>query len=74
RQLRALAQEKSQEFHASQQGRKTRALTLDRRGNDWTGAITGNYLNVRVAGSWPRNRWLDVTIPADAASLAAVAS
>ena len=74
RQLRTLAQKKSQEFHASQQGRKTRVLTLDRQGKDWTGAITGNYLNVRVAGSWPRNRWLDVTIPADAASLAAIAS
>jgi threonylcarbamoyladenosine tRNA methylthiotransferase MtaB len=74
RQLRALAQKKSREFHASQQGRKTRVLTLDRHGENWTGAITGNYLNVRVAGSWPRNRWLDVTIPADAASLAAIAS
>jgi threonylcarbamoyladenosine tRNA methylthiotransferase MtaB len=74
RQLRALAQKKSREFHASQQGRKTRVLTLDRQGENWTGAITGNYLNVRVAGSWPRNRWLDVTIPADAASLAAIAS
>jgi threonylcarbamoyladenosine tRNA methylthiotransferase MtaB len=74
RQLRALAQKKSQSFHASQQGRKTRVLTLDRRGEDWTGAISGNYLNVRVAGSWPRNRWLDVTLSADAASLATIAS
>jgi threonylcarbamoyladenosine tRNA methylthiotransferase MtaB len=74
RQLRALAQKKAQQFRISQQGRKTRVLTLDRKGKGWTGAITGNYLNVRVAGSWPRNRWLDVTIPADAASLAAIAS
>ncbi|MGB6875711.1 MAG: tRNA (N(6)-L-threonylcarbamoyladenosine(37)-C(2))-methylthiotransferase MtaB [Candidatus Acidiferrales bacterium] len=74
RQLRALAEKKSRDFRLLQQGRKIRVLTLDRHGKDWTGAITGNYLNVRVAGSWPRNRWLDVTIPADAASLAAVAS
>ncbi|MFZ0921660.1 MAG: MiaB/RimO family radical SAM methylthiotransferase, partial [Candidatus Acidiferrales bacterium] len=74
RQLRALAQKKAQQFRISQQGRKNRVLTLDRKGEGWTGAITGNYLNVRVAGSWPRNRWLDVTIPADAASLAAIAS
>ena len=74
RELRALAQQKSQQFRISQQGRKTRALTLGHRGDNWTGAITGNYLNVRVAGSWPRNRWLEVKIPADTASLAPVAS
>ncbi len=74
RELRALAEKKAQAFRASQQGRKIRVLTLDRKGKDWTGAVSGNYLNVRVAGSWPRNRWLDVTIPADAASLAAIAS
>ncbi|HKF52013.1 MAG TPA: tRNA (N(6)-L-threonylcarbamoyladenosine(37)-C(2))-methylthiotransferase MtaB, partial [Candidatus Acidoferrales bacterium] len=73
RELRALAQTKSHDFRISQQGRKTRVLTLDRRGSNWTGAVSGNYLNVRVAGSWPRNRWLEVKIPADAASLAAIA-
>jgi threonylcarbamoyladenosine tRNA methylthiotransferase MtaB len=74
RELRALAQQKSQQFRISQQGKKTRALTLDRHGDNWTGAITGNYLSVRVAGSWPRNRWLEVKIPGDTASLAPVAS
>lgn len=73
RELRALAQKKSQQFRNLQQGRKVRALTLDRNGENWTGAVTGNYLNVRVAGSWPRNRWLDVEIPSDATSLAPVA-
>jgi threonylcarbamoyladenosine tRNA methylthiotransferase MtaB len=73
RELRALAQKKSQQFWISQQGRKTRVLTLERRGPDWTGAITGNYLNVRVAGSWPRNRWLNIEIPANAAALASIA-
>lgn len=72
RELRALAQEKSRQFRISQQGRKVRALTLDRNGENWTGAVTGNYINVRVAGSWPRNRWLDVEIPSDATSLAFV--
>jgi threonylcarbamoyladenosine tRNA methylthiotransferase MtaB len=74
RELRTLAQQKSQQFRISQQGRKTRVLTLDRKGENWTGAVSGNYLNVRVAGSWPRNRWLEVKIPADAASLAPVPS
>ncbi len=72
RELRTLAQQKSQQFHISQQGRKTRVLTLDRRGADWTGAISGNYLNMRVAGSWPRNRWLEVVIPANETSVASV--
>jgi threonylcarbamoyladenosine tRNA methylthiotransferase MtaB len=72
RELRALAQKKSQQFWISQQGRKTRVLTLGRKGENWTGAITGNYLNVRVAGSWPRNQWLNIKIPAGAASLAPV--
>jgi threonylcarbamoyladenosine tRNA methylthiotransferase MtaB len=72
RQLRALGETKAREFRISQQGRKTRVLTLDRRGENWTGAITGNYLNVRVAGSWPRNRWLEVAIPANQTNLASV--
>jgi threonylcarbamoyladenosine tRNA methylthiotransferase MtaB len=72
RELRALAQQKSQQFRISQQGRKTRALTLDRHGDNWTVAITGNYLNIRVAGSWPRNRWLEVEIPATETSIASV--
>lgn len=74
RELRALAQTKAQHFRSSQQDTKTRVLTLDRKGENWTGAVSGNYLNVRVAGSWPRNRWLEVKIPSDAASLAPIAS
>ncbi len=74
RELRTVAQKKSQQFWISQQGRKTRALTLGRKANNWTTAITGNYLNVRVPGSWPRNRWLDIEIPADPASLSPLAS
>lgn len=74
RELRALAQTKAQHFRISQQDTKARVLTLDRHGENWTGAVSGNYLNVRVAGSWPRNRWLEVKIPADPTSLAPLAS
>lgn len=70
RQVRALGERKARQFRVSQQGRKTRVLTLDRRGEDWTGAVSGNYLNVRVAGSWPRNRWLEVTMPASEVCIA----
>jgi len=30
----------------------------------WTGALSSNYLDVRVAGSWPANRILDVRVTA----------
>jgi threonylcarbamoyladenosine tRNA methylthiotransferase MtaB len=74
RALRAIGQKKSQEFHASQVGRRIRALTLDRQRQGWTSAITGNYLNVRVAGLWPRNRWLEVALPANDLQATPIAS
>ena len=33
-------------------------------GEPWTAALTGNYVNVRVAGRWPRNTWLNVRLSA----------
>jgi threonylcarbamoyladenosine tRNA methylthiotransferase MtaB len=65
RTLRALAQEKSSIFRASQAGRTLRALTLARSGENWTEALTGNYLKVRIAGLWSANEWCDVTLAAD---------
>lgn len=68
RELRAIARKKSEEFRASQVGRKLRALTLGRQEENSTFAVTGNYLNIRVVGSFPRNRWLDVEVPANGAT------
>lgn len=65
RTLRALAQEKSSIFRASQAGRTLRALTLARNGENWTEALTGNYLKVRIAGRRPANEWCNVTLAAD---------
>ncbi len=66
RALRALAQQKSLAFCRAHLGRALRVLTLDRTGGDsgrvWTGALSGNYLNVRVAGAWPPNQMLDVVV------------
>jgi threonylcarbamoyladenosine tRNA methylthiotransferase MtaB len=66
RELRAAAAAKSATFRAAQVGRHVRVLTLHRTGSnlgaDWTSAIAGNYLSVRVAGLWPANQWLDVRI------------
>jgi threonylcarbamoyladenosine tRNA methylthiotransferase MtaB len=64
RALRALAQEKSAAFRRSQAGRTLRALTLNRRGDNWTEALTGNYLKLRVSGRRPANEWCDVRVTA----------
>lgn len=62
--LRALAQKKSEAFRAAESGRILPALTLNRRGDHWTEALTGNYLKVRVAGQHPANEWHEVRVAA----------
>ncbi len=64
RHLRALSQKKSDAFRAAQSGRTLRALTLARTGDDWTEALTGNYLKVKVAGHQEPNRWHNVRMEA----------
>jgi threonylcarbamoyladenosine tRNA methylthiotransferase MtaB len=63
--LRALGERKAAAFRAAQDGRSLRALTLARGGADWTEALTGNYLKVRIAGRRPTNQWCDVRLGAD---------
>lgn len=60
--LRALGLEKANAFRGSQKGKTMRVLTLDRKGRDWTSAISGNFLKVRLAGRRPRNRWMHVVL------------
>src|SRR6266852_6991428 len=66
RELRALGEEKKSAFRAAQTGRTLRVLTLNRAGEDltgpWTRALSGNYLDLRVAGRWPANQFLDVRV------------
>jgi threonylcarbamoyladenosine tRNA methylthiotransferase MtaB len=62
RALRSLSQRKVSQFRASQNGRKLQAITLARGGADWTEALTGNYLKVRVPGCHPANRWFEAEI------------
>jgi len=66
RELRALGEEKKSSFRAAQAGRAMRVLTLNRGGQDasgpWTRALSGNYLDVRVAGRRPANQFVDVQI------------
>ena len=65
RALRELSQRKSAAFRAAQAGRILRALTLARSGDDWTEALTGNYLKVRIAGRHPANEWREVRLGTD---------
>jgi len=66
RELRALGDKNKAAFQAAQTGRTMRVLTLNRNGNNasgpWTRALSSNYLDVRVAGKWPPNQFLDVRI------------
>ena len=66
RELRALGEEKKSAFRDAQVGRRMRVLTLNRSGEDlsgpWTRAISGNYLDVRVAGRRLANEFLEVQI------------
>jgi threonylcarbamoyladenosine tRNA methylthiotransferase MtaB len=64
RHLRTLSQKKADAFRAAQFGRTLRALTLARSGDDWTEALTGNYLKVKVQGHHEPNQWHDVRIEA----------
>jgi len=66
RQLRALGEEKSATFRKSIAGCALRALTLSSSGANWTDALTGNYLKVRIAGKHLANQWREVRIPAKA--------
>ena len=58
--LRTLSEKKASAFRAAQSGRTLRALTLARTSDDWTEALTGNYLKVKVKGRRLPNEWCDV--------------
>lgn len=67
RELRSIGEKKRVEFRARQLGKQMRVLTLETGTEDaaergWTRAISGNYLDLRLEGSWPANRWLDVEV------------
>ncbi len=64
RQLRALGEQKTQEFRRSQLGRLSRVLTLrqSERSADTTPAISSNYVQLEVRGKIPANEWVNVLI------------
>jgi threonylcarbamoyladenosine tRNA methylthiotransferase MtaB len=77
RELRALAQRKSDAFRKDQIGRQLRVLTLrsaesrhdsasvdplPHQESDYTPALSNNYLRVRLRGHWPPNQWMNVRV------------
>jgi len=74
RQLRALGTERSAAFRKDVAGHAVRALTLSSGGANWTDALTGNYLKVRVAGKHPANQWREVRISAEATDAVATSA
>jgi threonylcarbamoyladenosine tRNA methylthiotransferase MtaB len=62
RTLRATGANKAAAFRKSQSSRWEKALTLHRRGENWTECLTGNYLPVRIAGSIEGNCWCRVRV------------
>jgi len=60
--LRSRGEKKASAFRAAQSGRTLRALTLARTGQDWTEALTGNYLKVKVEGRRLPNEWCDARL------------
>jgi threonylcarbamoyladenosine tRNA methylthiotransferase MtaB len=72
--LRSLSERKAAEFRTSMSGTRMRALTLNRAEENWTEALTGNYLKVRIAGLLSANQWHDVRFTGLAAEVATLVS
>jgi threonylcarbamoyladenosine tRNA methylthiotransferase MtaB len=62
RDLRSLGVKKAAKFRAGQCGRHHSALTLNRKGENWTESLTGNYLKVRIPGRHAANEWHEVVL------------
>jgi tRNA A37 methylthiotransferase MiaB len=69
RELRAIGERKKAEFARAQVGKRAWVLTLNSNGKMREGAehkntraVSTNYVDLKVEGSWPANQWLDVRI------------
>jgi threonylcarbamoyladenosine tRNA methylthiotransferase MtaB len=67
RELRALSERKSAEFHRSQAGRTLSALTLHHseftQSDDWTPALSSNFLKLRIPGRFAPNELVSAVCP-----------
>lgn len=62
--LRELAAEKNLEFRRKFVGKTLEVITLQQGDDDWTEALSDNYLKVRLAGEYEPNRMLLIDIAA----------
>jgi len=60
--LRELASSKKAAFMESLLGTVVEAITLQTGGADFTEALTGNYLKMKISGHHEANRWMDVKV------------
>ncbi|HEY2170998.1 MAG TPA: radical SAM protein, partial [Candidatus Angelobacter sp.] len=60
--LRELAAEKNRAFRESFIGQSLEVITLQTGGNDWTEALSDNFLKVRLAGRHEANEWTKAEI------------
>ena len=74
RELRALSEKKSREFHRTQSGRRLSVLTLrhsdSTESTEWTPALSSNFLKLRLSGQWQPNQLVVAICPHDSESLA----
>jgi threonylcarbamoyladenosine tRNA methylthiotransferase MtaB len=74
RELRALSEKKSREFHRTQSGRTLSVLTLrhsdSAESTEWTPALSSNFLKLHLAGQWQPNQFLDAICPSRSEELA----
>jgi threonylcarbamoyladenosine tRNA methylthiotransferase MtaB len=73
RELRALSAKKSAAFYLAQSGRTLSLLTLrhadSSNSNEWTPAVSSNFLKLRLAGRFPPNQLVTAPCPAYAGAL-----
>jgi threonylcarbamoyladenosine tRNA methylthiotransferase MtaB len=62
RMLREIAAEKNLAFRKSFVGRTLELITLQAGGEDWTEALSDNFLKVRLAGRHEANKWTKAQI------------
>jgi threonylcarbamoyladenosine tRNA methylthiotransferase MtaB len=60
--LRELASQKKAAFMQSLMGTVVEAITLQSGGADFTEALTGNYLKMKISGHHEANRWMDAKV------------
>lgn len=60
--LREIASKKKAEFMRSLLGTVVEAITLQSGGAEFTGALTDNYLKMKIPGHHEANHWMDVKV------------